>query len=61
MTKHIARQGASLSPQAKDSMDKIKSRDLFETAFIKADLQSTITMMKNIDQDHRRPMESLKK
>ena len=42
-------------------MDKIKSRDLSETDVIKAEIQTTMAMVKNIDQDQRRPMESLKK
>ena len=42
-------------------MNKIKSRALSETAGINADLQSTIAMIKNIDQDQKIPMYYLKK
>ena len=42
-------------------MDKIKYRALSETAFIKAELQTTMAVMKKIKADHIRPMGHLKK
>ena len=42
-------------------MEKIRCRALLETAVIRDDLQSTITMAKKINQDNKRPMEYLNK
>ena len=61
MEKHITIQNSLLYIQAKEGMYKINYRDLSETAVIKAELQSTMDMVKKIDQYQRRPMQSLKK
>ena len=61
MENQISRPVSSLVFQSKEGIDNIKSRYLSETAFIKAELQRTMEMVKKIDQDQRRPMESLKK
>ena len=45
--------------QAKEEIDKVKSRALTETDTIKAEVESTIDLVKNIDQDYRRPIEIL--
>ena len=42
-------------------MDKINSRALSKTAVIKYDIQTTMYMVKYINQDQISPMESLKK
>ena len=49
LTKHIAKQGSKLSLKAKEVMDKLKSISLTETAAIKAEVQSTISLVKKID------------
>ena len=41
-------------------MDKVNSRALTETASIEAEVRFTITLVKKLDQGHRRPIESLK-
>ena len=45
--------------QAKEEIDKVKSRALTETDTIKAEVESTIDLVKNIDQDYRRPIKIL--
>ena len=50
----ISRQGTSLYLQDKEGMGKIKYRDISETSIIKAELKTTISMVNNINQDHRR-------
>ena len=42
-------------------MDKIKYRDISCRPFIMVEIQTTMATVKNINQYHRRPMESLKK
>ena len=59
MEKHISRHGNSLALQDREGMDKIKSRALSEIAVIKSEPQTTIAMVKKINQDQRSPMESL--
>ena len=59
MAKHINKQGAYLALQAKGGMDKIKSRTLSEAAVINDDLQSTIAVVKKINHDKKRRMESI--
>ena len=61
MEKHISRHGNSLALQDREGMDKIKSRALSEIAVIKSEPQTTIAMVKKINEDHIRPMDSLKK
>ena len=41
-------------------MDKVNSRSLTDTSAIKAEVQSTIYLVKTIDQVQRRPIETLK-
>ena len=54
-------QGTSLDIQDKQGTESIKSRAISETVVIKADIQTIIAMVKNIGQDHRKPMDSFKK
>ena len=61
MAKQISRKDNLLALQAKEGIDKINSMALSETVDIKAEFQTTIFMVKNIDQDHRSTMYSLKK
>ena len=61
MANKISRQGVSLDPHAKEGMDKINYKALSETPVIKAELQSTMSMVKNINQDKKRPMGYLNK
>ena len=61
MAKHICIQGASLYIQSTEGIEKIKYRDLSETSVIKSEIQSTMDMVKKIDQDHKSPTEYLKK
>ena len=56
MGNHIAIQSDLLDIKAKEGMEKIKYRDLSETVVIKAELQTTMDMVNNIDQYQRRPM-----
>ena len=60
LAKHTASQGLIISPKAKEDMDKVKSRTLIKTSAIKAELQSTIVLVKKMDQGQRWPIESLK-
>ena len=46
--------------QAKEDTEKVKVIALTETSAIKDEVQSTIALVKNIDQGQRRPIESLK-
>ena len=41
-------------------MDKVKARAMMETATIKVELQSKISLVRNMDQGQRRPIKSLK-
>ena len=41
-------------------MDKLKARALIQTAPIKAELKSMISLVNNVDQGQRRPIKSLK-
>ena len=61
MAKHISRQGDLLNLQSKEGIDKIKYKFLSEKIVIKADLQITMNMVKNIDQDQKLLMEYRKK
>ena len=61
MAKHIARQSDALDIQAKEGMDKIKYRSLSYRPVIKAELKTTMKIVKKINQYNRKPMESLKK
>ena len=61
MANGITRQSGSLALQDKEGMDKIKYRALSYRHFIKDDLQTTMAIVKNINQYQTRPMESLKK
>ena len=56
ITNHIAIQRALLDLQDSEGMDKIKYRHISEFVVIKAELQTTIDMVKNINQDQRRLM-----
>ena len=56
MENHIAIQNILLDLQAKEGMDRINCRSLSETFFIEAELQTTINMVKKINQDQRRRM-----
>ena len=61
MENYITIQSDSLDLQDKEGMVKIKYRDLSYRAVIKAEIQTTIAIVKKINQYQRRPMESLKK
>ena len=61
LAKQIDKQGSKISPKAKEDMNKVKAIALTETATIKAELKSTIALLKKIDQGQRRPTESLKR
>ena len=56
LSKHIVKQGLKVALQAKEEMEKFKSRALTEIAVIKAEVQSTIALVKKIDQDQIRPI-----
>ena len=56
MVKHITRQSASFYLQAKEGTDKIKYMALPETAVIKSELQTTMAIVKKIDQYQIRTM-----
>ena len=51
--KKMARQSALLDIKAKEGMEKIKYMDLSETSVIKADIETTTYIVKNIDQNQR--------
>ena len=50
LSKHIARKGLTLSIQSKEDMDKVKAISLTETSAIKLEIQSTIILVKKINQ-----------
>ena len=52
MEMHIYIHNYSYYIQAKEFMDKINPKALSETSIIKAGIQSTMYIVKKIDQDH---------
>ena len=61
MAKKVSRQSDSLDLQDKGGMYKINYRAQSKTAFIKTELQTTMAMVKKINQFQRRLMDSLNK
>ena len=61
MANDITRQSDLLALQDKEGMDNIKYRALSYRPVIKDDLQTTMAIVKNINQYQTRPMESHKK
>ena len=59
LTKHITKQGSEVTLQAKEEMEKFKSRYLTEISEIKYEVQSTIALVKKIYQSQKRPIENL--
>ena len=59
LAKHITKQGSKVVLQAKEDMDKVKSRPLGKTAEVKAEVQSAIALVKKIDQGQRQSIENL--
>ena len=51
----------SLALQDKEGMDNIKYRAISYRPLIKAEIQTNMSIVKNINHYHIRPMESLKK
>ena len=60
IAKHIVKQGSKVALQAKEDMDKVKSRALIETTARKAEAQSAIALVKKIYQGQIRPIKNLK-
>ena len=50
----------ALALQAKEEMDKVKSRALTETDAINTELQYTVAFVRRTDKGQRRPIKSLK-
>ena len=61
MAKHISSQGSTLALQAKEYKYKVRTRALSETAVIKAKLQYTIALVKNMDKRQIQPIDYLKR
>ena len=60
LAKHITKQGSKVVLQAKEDMDKVKDKALTETSVRNAEFQSTIALVKKIDQGQRRMIKTLK-
>ena len=54
LAKYIANQVLEVALQAKEDTEKVKVVALTETSAIKDEVQSTIDLVKKIDQDQRR-------
>ena len=61
MSKYIVRRGDSFALKVKEGMDKINFRALLEIAVIKAELQSSISMVNNINQYQKSQIGDLNK
>ena len=59
LDKYIASQGSNVALKAKEDMEKVKSRNLAETAAIKSEVQYAIALFNKIDQGQRGPIETL--
>ena len=61
MANEITRQSDSLVLQDKEVMENIKYRAISYRTFIKAEFQTTTSIVKKINQYQIRPMDSIKK